>query len=227
MRKAIFVPADNKNLDHFNNLEKSLRKFHSESEIALLRLDNPTPDMNWWYRAKPIIARELMENYDLLIGMDADQIITGPLDELWDDLDCDVKVVYNDPTYPIPLWDIQPYFNNGLVVLKSKDFVDHWYRLCHTEHFQHYQFREQDLLNILCSDYFNYKVWPLDNGNKIYGEFAKPLWAQARLEKDKIMVADKQICVIHFGGGSGDPSKGNYKIRFSPQVSKFIDGLLK
>ena len=125
------------------------------------------------------------------------------------------------------MWDIKPYFNNGLNVFKSKDFVNHWSRLCYTPHFNTYQFREQDLLNILCSDYFNYKVRILDLDDKVYGEFAKPVWKEARVEGDKIMVQDKQLMVIHFSGGSNNPAKGNYRIKFQEDVSRFIDSILK
>ncbi len=35
----------------------------------------------------------------------------------------------------------------------------------------------------------------------------------------------KQLCVYHSGGGN-TPDKGNYKIRFSPEVTKYIDKLI-
>ena len=138
----------------------------------------------------------------------------------------------NDPAYPISLWDISGginalghYYNNGLVVLKSKEFVEHWYRLCMSRHFSNYQFREQDLLNILCSDYHNYKVKWLEEKD-FYGEQAKPYWVKAKLVGNKIMYEEHEIKIIHFGGGN-IANKGNYRIKFQPDVIKRIEELIK
>lgn len=228
-KRIIFVPADNNHLEEFKKFEISLRKFHSEKDLPLLRFDNPTQNPSFWYRAKPILARELLKEYETVIGADSDQIVCGDISSIWNETDYfDVGVVMNDPTYPIGLWDISPgsrYYNNGLVVLRSREFVDHWYRLCHSPHFLNYQFREQDLLNILCSDYHNYKVKWLEEKD-FYGEQAKPFWAKAKLEGDKIMVEGHEIKVIHFGGGN-IPNKGNYRIKFQPGVVERIEWLIK
>ena len=112
----------------------------------------------------------------------------------------------------------------GLVVLRNKDFVEHWKRLCFTQHFLRFQFREQDILTLLCSDYFNYNVKLLD-GDKLYGEVAKPFWPKFRMIDGKVMFEGKQLNVIHFGGGNS-PDKGNYRIRFDSEVVKYIDSLI-
>ena len=133
MRKprVAFVPADQNNLKFVEQLQNSLRKFHNEEELPLIRFDNPNPqDKNFWYRAKPIIAKQLLEEYETVIGLDADQIILGDISHIWN-IDADVGTVLNDFNYPLDIWDIgprfnTPYFNNGLVVLKNKDFVNHW-----------------------------------------------------------------------------------------------------
>lgn len=227
-KRVAFCPADNNNLKFFEQLEKSLRKFHPEENLPLLRFDNTTGDPNFWYRATPIVAKDLIKEYETVIKLDADQIITGDISHLWRESEVfDVGTVLNDPTYPIQTWDIQPYFNNGLVVLRNEEFINHWHRLCFSPHFDRYQFREQDLLNILCSDYLNYKIKCFDlTEKKIHGEFAKPLWPKAELKEDKIMIGDRQLCVIHFGGGNA-PNKGNFRIKFQPEVVKRIEWLIK
>lgn len=224
-----FSPCDNNNLVHFQKLEKSLRKFHSEEVLPLLRFDNQSGDPDFWYRATPIIASKLLEEYETVIKLDSDQIILGSLDDLINDTEkYDVGVVLNDPTYPIQVWDITHprYFNNGLVVLKSKEFTYHWLKLCISPHFTNYQFREQDFLTLLCSDYHNYTVKIFDTLAKVYGEVIKPQWTQAEMKDGKVMVGQTQICVYHSGGGN-TPDKMNYKIRFQPEVVKYIDGLIK
>ena len=222
--RVIFVPADANNEQFYQQFKNSLRKFHSEEELPLVRISETGSDPNFWYRAKPIIAKKLIEEYETVIGADADQVITGDLSDIWTG-DFDVGVVQNDPNYPIQLWDIAPYANNGLVVMKNKEFIEHWFRLCHTQHFNNYQFREQDLLNILISNYHNYKVRWLED-KAIYGEAGKPRWADARMDGDKIKVDDIELKVIHFGGGNA-PDKGNFKIRFQPKVVERIQWLIK
>ena len=187
MNKLIaFSPCDNNNLANFNKLEKSFHHFHPNVELR--RIDNPNPeDKDFWYRATPVLAKKLFdEGFDTILKLDADQIITGSLiDIIEDKTDYDVAVVLNDPSFPIQVWDIFPYYNLGLVVLKSKAFVEHWLKLCFSEHFPKYQFREQDLLNILASNYHNYRVKILDQ-EKVYGEFAKPNWTKTFIKDDKI-----------------------------------------
>src|SRR5258708_25677956 len=234
MKKKIiaYTPADEKQDVFFKQLENSLRKFQSEKELPLVRYElKDDIDNMKWYRATPMIAKDLIEDYEIVLKLDVDQIITGKLDMLWNGEKYDAGLVFNDPTYPIQVWDISPYFNNGLVVIKSKAFVDHWWRLCNTGHFFSYQFKEQDLLNILASDYFDYTIKALDTYDGIYGEYAKPLWATAYLKDGKIMLPvedgkERELKVIHFGGGN-DPNKGNFKIRFQPEVVEHIERLIK
>jgi hypothetical protein len=224
-KRCYFSIADDNNLPHYEKLKNSLKKF-SDIELRLFdeKFVKEFNDPKFYYRATPILAMKLFnEGYDEVCKLDADQIITGNIDDIFDG-DFDAGVVLNDPTFPIGVWDIKPYFNCGLVVLKSKEFVLHWFRLCQSEHFDRYQMREQDLMNILASDYMNYKIKILD-GDKIYGESAKPEWQNAVLKGDKIMIGDKELCVIHFGGGN--IQKGNYRIKFTEDVVNKIDKLIK
>jgi len=231
MKKAFYVIADTNNKLHFDKLRVSLRKFDKDTDLILFsdKEVQQANDPHIFYRATPYFAKQLFDNgYDELCHLDADQIITGNIDHIWDG-DYDVATVLNDPTIQIGVWDIVPprYYNNGLNVFKNKDFIEHWLRLCKSPHFDRYQYKEQDLLNILVSDYLNYKVKCLDLENKIHGEFAKPLWPKGELKDGKIMIDDKQLCVIHFGGGSGSPDKGKYQTRFKDEVVEFIDTLIK
>ena len=226
-KKIFYTIADNNNLVHYEKLKNSLAKFHPDIELRLFGEDfvKSFGDPAFYYRATPILAMKLFnEGYDQVCKLDADQIILGKLDDIWEG-DYDAACVLNDPTYPVGVWDIKPYFNNGLIVLKNKEFVLHWFRLCHSEHFERYQMREQDLLNILASDYMNYKIRNLDEGINIYGESAKPLWQTAELKGNDVMIGDRKLCVIHFGGGN--VQKGNYRIKFNEDVITKIDQLIK
>ena len=227
-KRCFYTIADNNNLVHYEKLKNSLSKFHPDMELKLFGEDfvKTFNDKAFYYRATPIIAMKLFnEGYDEICKLDADQIITGDLSDIWEG-DYDAACVYNDPSYEIALWDVKPYYNNGLIVLKNKNFVLHWFRLCYSSHFDKYQFKEQDLMNLMASDYMTYNIKRLDDGDKIYGESAKPRWTDAVLKDNKIMIGDKELCVIHFGGGNS-PQKGNYRTKFTEDVVNKIDELIK
>jgi hypothetical protein len=228
-RIIVAVPAGANYIPSFDTFAKSLHHFHPDLEVR--RFDNPNPDdKDFWYRAKPIIAKQLFsEGFEKLILADADQIVLGSWEDILNDkTEFDVACVLNDPSFPIQCWDIAPYYNAGFVVLKSKAFAEHWLRLCYTDHFAKYQFREQDILNILASDYMNYKVKILDD-IKVYGEWAKPLLTKSYLKDDKVYVPfngkEIQLCIWHSGGGN-TPDKGKYRLRFPPEVADWIDKLI-
>lgn len=257
MKKIVAVPCDatEQNLKMLEGFTNSLHKFHPDLEVR--RFDNPNPqDKAFWYRSKPIIAKQLMEEgYDLVIGADCDQIVTGDLSELWNiDGAWDVAVVQNsnpknlqehqDATGQIlTVLDISPlhYVNAGLVVMRSEEFVDHWLQLCMSFHFDTFQFKEQDLLNILVH-YGNYKVKFLDASEKWYGLISKGHEAKVELqvtldasdirgkglfiERNEEWPTDeiKQIMVWHMAGGANKP---NFRTRFQPEVVRYLDQLIK
>jgi lipopolysaccharide biosynthesis glycosyltransferase len=236
--------ADNNNLVHYQRLLNSLRKFHTEEELPLVLIGEEqikgVPDNQFFYRATPILGQQFLQQYDTVVKLDADQIITGKIDHTWEG-DFDVAVVNNSnpkemKTYPVAVWDIHPlaYVNCGFVVMKSKEFVKHWLDLCYSPHFQKYQMKEQDLLNILVH-YGNYRVKMLDASEKWHGLIAKQYWAKCILKDGKLILPkneewpkdqDKEIVCIHFAGGN-DTNKGNYNLYFKPEVSKWIDKLIK
>ena len=242
---AFFCIADNKNLPYFQMMGNSLQKFHPNIPLILIGEDKIKKynDPHFFYRATPIVASELMNEYDCVIKLDADQIITGDLSHTWAD-DFDIGVVNNSnprefKDYPVSVLDIHPlaYVNCGFVVMKSKQFVEHWKQLCLSPHFFSYQMREQDLLNIMCF-YMNYiyKVMLLDVGDKWHGLIAKQYTQYTKLIDGKIILpkneewptdGDKQIVAFHWSGGNNNPAKMNYRIIFPEEVIKFIDRLVK
>ena len=245
MKKIAFTISDNNNLKYAKDMEKTLRKFHSEEELPLLIVSGD--DLNkrlaldpfFFYRATPVIASELTD-YDVIIKIDADSFITGDLSDAWK-TPSDVSVVLNSnpkeaTVFPYTIWDIpmHEYVNCGFVVMKDKKFIEHWKKLCYSPHFGSYQMREQDLLNILVQ-YGDYDVELLDASEGFFGLASKGYWQYITEEKGRLILnptedgyppVSKIIKVIHFAGGN-DPSKGNYRIKFKPEVVKHIDKLIK
>lgn len=247
MKKVAFVIADQKNMKFLENMKKSLRKFHTEEELPLIEItgkdldERLARDPSFFYRATPVIAKELMdEGYECVIKIDADSLITASISEAWEG-EFDAKLVLNSnprefKVFQYTVFDINPiteYVNCGFVVVKSKEFVEHWLKLCFSPHFNNYQMREQDLLNIVVH-YGNYNVDLLDNGEGLWGLSSKGYWQDVIVKDDKLVLPaqtdwfaiDKTIRVIHWAGAN-DPSKGNYRIKFQPEVVKYIDRLIK
>lgn len=245
MKRAFFSIADNNNLPYFEMLKNSLRKFDAKTDFFLFGENDirSTRDTEIFYRATPYFAKKLFEQgYTEVCKLDADQIILGNLDHIWEG-DFDLAVVNNSnpkefQTYPVSVWDINPlaYVNAGFVVMKSQEFIDHWLNLCYSEHFKSYQMREQDLLNILVF-YGNYTVKFLDNSDKWHGLISKKYTPSAKLDVAKRVILtknaewpqdqDKQIVAFHWGGGANAPDKMKYRLVFSEEVSDYIETLIK
>lgn len=223
-------------------LRNSLKHFHPDIpliEITDKELEGlPRPDI--FYKAAPYFANKYIDQYKTIVKIDIDSLIVGSLQELIDDPLYDVGVVYNFNRMDaqkyglIKVWDVPPqsYINNGLVVLRSKEFINHWLALCNKPNFVNYPMREQDLLNILCF-YGNYRVKLLDEGPNWYGISAKADWNTAIMKDKDIVIpksefvsVDKVLRVIHFGGGEFG-TKMNYGAYFSQEVQDYITSLIQ
>jgi len=248
MKKAYFSISDNRNLPYYKMMEASLRKFDKDTPLILIDEEKikQLGDPQFFYRSTPIITKALLKDYDMVCHIDADVLVLGNLDHIWEG-DYDLAVTYNtnpkdDKLYPIRLMDIHPYsyVNNGFNVFKSKAFVEQWLKLCMSDHFQNFQYREQDILNLMVffmSEPFGgpYKVRHLDDSNKWHGLVFKGWEPNVVLKDGKLILPkneeypideDKEIVCWHVAGGN-IPNKMNYKIRFSDEVSKYIGGLIK
>ena len=243
MKRVFWSIADNNNLKYFEYLKNSFKKFHPNEELVLFGEEKirATNDPNIFYRAAPYFSKRLMEEgYDCVVKMDADQIIAGRLDHIWEG-DFDIGVVFNsnpreDKIYPIRLLDINPlrYVNCGLIVMKSKKFVDHWWKLCTSEHFNHFQYKEKDLLNIMVH-FGDYKVRFLDDESKFHGLASKGYWNMIELRGDKLVLPanqewntrDYEIAVLHYAGGNNPKKWDDMNIRFKPEVAKRLGELMK
>lgn len=245
MNRAYFTISDKNNLKYYEMLKNSLSKFTDDKLILIDEMKiKQLGDPHFYYRATPIIAAGLLRTYDAVAKIDADTIITGNLNHIWEG-EFDVAVVKNsnpreDARYPVRLMDIHPYsyVNAGFVVMKSKGFVEQWLKLCMSDHFINYQYREQDLLNIMVfymSDKFGgqWRIRHLDDEGYFHGLASKGYWPNIVYNGvnlvlpivDKYPDKPKEIKAIHWAGGS--IGKMNYKLHFQPEVVKYLDTLVK
>lgn len=203
-------------------------------------------------RMTPFFAKDLIRNYETVVRLDADMIITGDISHVWEG-NFDAAVVQNgNPREivaqqqmmgkPVSVWDIKPleeYVNCGFVVMKSEVFVDHWFSLCTPERANIYQFYEQDLLNVLCY-YGNYKIRFLDKeDNRAHGLILKGYYSEAILKEKKLIMpaksgseqdqwpeTEKEIVCIHFAGGQQPGKFDHLETTFQPEVCKYLKFLI-
>jgi lipopolysaccharide biosynthesis glycosyltransferase len=244
-----FSIADDNNMPYFEKFKASLNHFHPELELRLFGpndLARVLPqDPEFFYRATPAIARDLLKDYKTVIKIDADSIITGDISHTWEG-EFDVATVNN--TNPrdhkkylektgqqVSVWNIHPfsYQNCGFVVMKSPQFVEHWWALCTSPHFDAYQYKEQDLLNIMIF-YGMYGVKFLDNSDKFHGLVTKGYEIDMVLKENKLILPandelnsqDKQVVVWHAGGGN-TPNKMNTNLIFREEIAEWLNKLTK
>lgn len=237
-----FTIADKKFEPYLKMFVNSLRKFHSEEELPLTIVTqdwlDKIKDPDKFYRMTPMIARDLLKEYETVIKFDCDQIVTGKLNSLWEgsyDLGCVLNGNPAEPPYGV--WDINPgiYLNCGLVAMRNQEAVEHWWGLCQSNHFRNYQMREQDLLNIMVY-YGRYKCKIFDYSDEWFGLISKGWWQYVEKQGDDLILpkgdrpwpidGDKKIRIIHWAGGNS-PDKMKYQLRFQEDVVKYLDFLVK
>ena len=203
----------------------------------------------------PWFAKPLFKDYETVVRLDSDMIITGDISHVWEG-DFDVAVVQNGNPREIAaqiggmgkvvqIWDIdalKDYVNCGFVVMKSEKFVDHWIKLCTPERRNTYQFYEQDFLNILCY-YGNYKVRFLDKeeNNKWHNLISKGYWSEIIIKDKKLILPkgsgtetdpwpedkDKELIALHFAGGNQPNKFDHLETQFQPDVVVYLKFLIR
>lgn len=245
---CFFSIADANNMKYFKRMEKSLRKFYpSEQDFPLLLWDERKvmdySDQNFYYRATPIIARQLLKDYECVIKIDADSIICSDLDHIINDKTYDIAAPLNWNKADVPVYglisvDVLPptmYLNAGLVAMRSREAVEHWFKLCHNDLlFFNHRYKEQDLLNLMMM-YCNYFIKNLDSGDTWNGLISKGEMLRLQLNNKGVFCPPAtdgfpnkpmQIAVIHLGGGNTPGDKFDYlKTHCTPEIYDFLRGL--
>lgn len=244
MKIIAFTCADQNNMEYAKKMANSFHFFHPDIEVKIYTEKEIGDPVNW-YKQKPLFAKELIKEYDLVIGLDADQIITGDLSYAFDK-EFDIAVVNNFCRSDVSryglvsVFDIPPdqYMNCGMVMMKSKKFIENWWNLCNSFHFQNMRYREQDLLNLMIH-FGDWNVLPLDRPTKEcngwHGLLSKGEWLKMKLVDGKLILpkaddkypeSDKEIKVMHWAGGGNEP-KQNYRISCTDEVIDYLDELVK
>lgn len=245
MKPVFFTIADDNNLGFAKKMERSLKKFHPDIPLKIWgqkeldEIKNPQK----FYMMTPLVGRFLINDYNPVIKLDCDQVITGSLDHIIKDETYDIGVVLNSNPremrkLTVQVWDVNPliYYNCGFVAMRSRRFVDHWWSLCMSPHFGRYTYREQDLLNIMCH-YGDYDVKCFDYSDKFHGLASSSYWNHLELRKDKLYLPpqpdgypnkEKEIVCLHWAGGQmNNARKMKFDGQFTPEVAEHLKKLVK
>ena len=233
--------ADDKHMPDAELMLKSFKKFCPDVEMKFygqgyLEKIHYERIPGFWYKSTSFFAKDLLKDYDLALQINADSIITGPLDDIFNNTVYDVACVMNnnrtDP--PITVFNVPAnmYVNCGLVAMRSREFAEHWWDLCNRYYFEQFPMREQDLLNIMIH-YGNYNIMNLDGADRWYGVVNRGEWMRFELKDGKLVcppdpgynLTEKQVCVIHAAGG--DVRKWNWNTQFTPEVVNYLKEVTK
>lgn len=247
----VFTVADDKNLPYALGLKASFEYFHPDITFKIYGKGflDPIKDPEKFYKMTPLIARDLIRQYEQVIKIDADSVVCGDLSHIFQNRAIDAGSVHNNNSVDphVSVFNIPPqlYLNAGFVVMNDRRFVDHWWKLCNQPVFNGLPYREQDLLNIMAF-YGDFLVINYDSISEYWhGLISKGLWNKASLleseEGKKVVVnipttgingkesfVTKEIKVIHYAGGQGlvyPNGKMTFKKHFKPEVAAYLQKL--
>lgn len=191
----------------------------------------------------PFIINELIRRYDAVVRFDADSIITGPLTELLEALEkYEVVGVRNNNDFhkagmdePLgqPGAGTEHYMNAGLVGTTSKAFIEEWMSV-NKMFGTMLPFGEQSVLNGIAQKYKTFIVDHFDSGvyygvGGLYGEDTHwDSWKDISVgwqADNPLFLKDKQIKVLHHGGGFHENKLGFYM--FNEQTRKRLIEITK
>jgi hypothetical protein len=221
------------------NLQKSARYFHPDIPFYMYKtkdieaLNIPLPI------AMPFVISKLMDEYEMVIRIDADSLIVGPLDEILNAKGYDVIGVRNNNDFGKAGVDdaiaqfnvgIFQYLNAGLVATTSREFVDEWMD-ANLSFGTMLPFGEQTVLNAIKRKYNTLIVDGLGTNvyygvSGLYGSTTHwDSWKDILVEDTALKLRGKTIKVLHHAGGFKEHKLGLYM--FSSQARERIEEIIQ
>ena len=215
-------------------LINSFKKFHPEIELIVFRQDIinkvfAEKSVNF-ENAKPSFAKLLTNNYDLIVSIDADTIITGRLDGILED-DYEVGSVVqlcNISRPSIENVTEEMYVQAGLVASRNKRFWDIWEEA--NKGAMKYIYKEQDVLNLVWHnnpEVSKMKKKVFDKTKNYYGVKSLGQEKEFYVEGDKLMCRGEQVFCYHNAGGHYMPKLQFDVLGFTPEVIEYLNNIAK
>lgn len=193
----------------------------------------------------PISVMDVLDDYDLIVHLDADSTITGPLTEILE-ADYEVAGVRNNNDmdseghgryFTLQGIPYDEFLNAGLVASTRKEFWLDWNEW-NKEKAHLYAGKENDTLNYLFhSKKYKSKILDPKSAKVFYGIASVwgqiidgkyrtwDSWKRAYIKDDKLFIdstESKQIKVIHQAGGEDWYPKQVYENFFSAEVQEYL-----
>ena len=234
------IAFGSEHVDYAKKMRNSLQKFHPDIPHFFVGEQQVEPYLKTHkdnkYRLYALFGAQLAKEYELVIQIDNDSIVTGDLSHIIEDKSYDVGCVLNnnliDPK--LKVWDIDPsfYVNAGFVAIRGERPWAWWNKLNSGGWFSKYQFREQDMLNIMVH-YGDLNCKIFDFSNSWHGLIHKGQWDKFVLKDGKVVLPktpgvceeDKIIKIIHWAGGN--VPKMNVWPHFKEDVAKHLTTLME
>lgn len=232
MKTVFFTIVDDKHYypEGTHIMVNSFKKFHPDIDLVVYRQDMidkvfKEKEINF-YQAKPTFARLLADEYDLVVNIDADHVITGRLDEILKG-DYDVGAPWNFNDYENSSFENitdEMYLQAGIVASTSKFFWEYWETA--NKDAMKYKRRENDILNLIVYNQLpeiNLKIF--DKDKDYYGCKSLGREPQFYIENDKLMCRGEQILAYHFARGGVFPKLDFPNMPLKDDVKEWLSRL--
>lgn len=230
MKKVCFVPVDDKHYypEGTPIMINSFKRFHPDIDLVVFRqnvVDKLFKEKGIdWYNAKPYFAELLFNDYDLVVNMDADHVVTGRMTEVFDHADYDVAGPWNFNDYENASFDnitAEMYIQGGLIASTKKGFWLKWQEM--NRDARKYRRRENDVMNLVI-----YKAMPelnlkiVDKDKDYYGCKSLAREPEFYIEDDKLMCRGEQVLAYHYARGGIFPKLDFDTMPLTPEVKKWL-----
>lgn len=235
MKKVCFTIVDDKYYYPVGThvFVNSFLKFHPDIDLVVFRQDMVDmimkPGKINFYNCKPTFAKLLVDEYDLVVNIDADTVITGRLTEVFDNVDYEVGGAWNKNDYEDAAFDkitAEMYVQAGMVASTNKKFWDVWEEENKLAHL--FVRKENDTLNLVW--YQNPKTKKMkkkifDKKKDYYGCKSLGREEEFYVEDDKLMCRKEQVKAYHFAKGGVFPKLDFDSMPLTWEVKAWLNGL--
>ncbi|OGH24588.1 MAG: hypothetical protein A3B47_03870 [Candidatus Levybacteria bacterium RIFCSPLOWO2_01_FULL_39_24] len=230
MKKVCFAPVDDKHYSLAGTpiMINSFKRFHPDIDLVVMRqnvVDKLFPEKGInWYNATPYFAQLLFEDYDLVVKMDVDHVVTGRMMEIFDNVNYDVAGPWNYNDYEnstVENITAEMYIQGGLIASTKKEFWLKWQEM--NRDARKYKGRENDVLNLVI-----YKAMPqlklkiVDREKDYYGCKSLNRESEFYIENDKLMCRGEQVLAYHNAKGGVYPKLDFENMPFTPEVKEWL-----
>lgn len=206
----------------------SFKRFHPDIDLVIFRQDVTDKLFKEkgtdWYNSKPYLAELLFNDYDLVVNMDADHVITGRMAAVFDTVDYDVAGPLNFNDYEnVSVDNVTEgmYIQGGMVASTKKDFWLKWQEM--NRDARKYRCRENDVMNLVIYNIMpELKLKIVDKDKDYYGCKSLGREPEFYIENDKLMCRGEQVLAYHHAKGGVFPKLDFDTMPFTDEVRRWL-----